>query len=105
MHVPRRRNHRPVSTLIADAFAAWRAIRADFDNVIEAAYDRAERDTAGNLLNRRGEHRGIDPRSLFYGPRARVDAYASDELREWFATHGRITFAEYETHRRQEYQP
>lgn len=94
-----------MSVLVAAGFDAWRAARADFEHVIEAAYDRAERDTAGNLLNARGRHRGIDPRSLFYGPAVRVRAYASDELVEWFARNGRITFAEYERHHREDLRP
>ncbi|MCM4078305.1 HNH endonuclease [Paractinoplanes hotanensis] len=37
----------------------------------------------------------MDPRSLFSGPAWRVDRFGSEELREWFAEHGRITLAKW----------
>jgi len=43
----------------------------------------------GVLLNKKG----INERSLFTGPQSRVDQYASDELKEWFASHPRPTRA------------
>lgn len=45
------------------------------------------------MLNRRGKAAGIDERSLFTGPQSRVNAYASDELKEWFEAHPRPTRA------------
>lgn len=93
----RRRNTRPAG-VIADAFARWRVIRAEFDDYLEAQVNEAERACAGILLNARGRAAGIDPRTLFYGPRARVNAYASEELLDWFHEHGRTTFATYERH-------
>lgn len=74
----------------------WRENRRDFADYLEAQHQAADLDTNGVLLNRRGRAAGIDPHSLFYGPRSRVDAYASEELRDWFTKHGRTTFAEYE---------
>lgn len=95
----RRRKRRVASGGILDeAFARWRRVRADFDDHLEAQLDAAERDCRGILLNARGRAAHIDPRSLFYGPAVRVTAYASEELREWFLTHPRTTFATYERH-------
>lgn len=51
----------------------------------------AENATRGVMLNRAGQRRDIDERTLFTGNRARVNRYASDELKEWFAAHGRPT--------------
>jgi hypothetical protein len=43
------------------------------------------------MLNRAGQHRDIDERSLFAGPQSRVLKYASAELIGWFGTHPRPT--------------
>jgi hypothetical protein len=51
----------------------------------------AEAATNGYLLNRAGQRRGIDERSLFAGPESRVLKYASAELIEWFQSHPRPT--------------
>lgn len=74
----------------------YRMCRGDYDLVILAMYERAEDDTRGALLNERGREAGIEPMSLFMGPRVRVDAYASEELREWFDANGRVTFDDFE---------
>lgn len=62
----------------------------------------AESATNGYMLNKEGQRRGIDERSLFTGPQSRVNKYASDELKEWFLTHPRMTRAEYDQQRRRE---
>lgn len=51
----------------------------------------AESATNGVMLNKAGVRAGINERSLFTGPRSRVEKYASPELREYFARHGRPT--------------
>lgn len=87
------------SPSILGALEVWRQIRSEFSDYLEAQYAQAEHDTNGVLLNARGKAQGIDAFSLFYGNRVRVTAYASDELLDWFAEHGRTTFAEYEAAR------
>jgi hypothetical protein len=54
-------------------------------------YLAAEAATNGYLLNRAGLAAGINERSLFTGPEARVRKYASPELLDYFSTHGRPT--------------
>ena len=51
----------------------------------------AENETKGYMLNAAGKKAGIDERTLFTGPASRVNKYASPELREYFAKHGRPT--------------
>jgi hypothetical protein len=51
----------------------------------------AENATNGYMLNAAGKAAGIDERTLFTGSGARVNKYASPELREYFAAHGRPT--------------
>ena len=43
------------------------------------------------MLNAAGKKAGIDERTLFTGPASRVRRYASPELLEYFARHGRPT--------------
>jgi hypothetical protein len=51
----------------------------------------AENATNGYMLNAAGKKAGIDERTLFTGPASRVRRYASPELLEYFARHGRPT--------------
>ena len=56
----------------------------------------AESWTRGNMLNKAGRAAGINPASLFSGPRARAYKYASEELqRYWAEQEPRRTYAEY----------
>lgn len=97
--MPRTR-HRD-SDIVGDAIRAALAerarIRADFDLHLESQMTEADRACrSAGMLNARGRAAGIDPRTLFYGPAVRVAAYASPELAGWFATNGRMTYAEFE---------
>ncbi|MDL9978840.1 hypothetical protein [Microbacterium candidum] len=83
-------------SLIRDGFAAWRECRADYELALYAQYIRAEAATNGAMLNERGRARGIDPLSLFMGNATRANAYASEELREHWASDPRVTFAAFE---------
>lgn len=85
-----------MSAIFATAVETYRECRAEFGIYLEAMYQAAEIDCNAVLLNRRGEAKGIDPFSLFYGPRTRVDAYASEELRNWFDRYGRTTYQQWE---------
>ncbi|WP_344161676.1 phage minor capsid protein [Nocardiopsis rhodophaea] len=69
--------------------------REQYRLFIERTYVAAETETRGFLLNAAGEAAGIDPMSLFSGPRARVERYASEELKRWFDEHGRTMFAQF----------
>jgi hypothetical protein len=84
---------------IARGFSLWRMLRAEYELAREAAYAAAEDGCRGVLLNARGERAGVSAYSLFMGPWSVAKAYASEELLEWWATHPRVTFAEYEQQR------
>lgn len=71
-------------------------IRDEFVRYIDSIYLAADADCKGVLLNRLGIAKGIDPYSLFEGPFSRVEKYASEELYQWFAEHGRITYGKFE---------
>jgi len=69
--------------------------RRMYDEYVYRQYLAAEDATNGYLLNRRGRAKGINPAQLFSGPARIAYAYASDELKEWWAEHGRLTQAEF----------
>lgn len=77
---------------VAQALDARRQCRADFEDYRLAEYARAEDACRGALLNRRGRDAGLDALDLFMGNEARAQAYASDELKEWWRDNGRPTF-------------
>jgi hypothetical protein len=78
--------------IIGAALAQWRETRAAYQDYLEAQYAAAVDATNGNLLNARGKAAGIHGHTLFMGTTARAHAYASPELLEWWAVHGRLTF-------------
>ena len=69
------------------------AQRTEREAAVENEFIQAERATNGYMLNRKGLARGISPRSLFTGPEATARRYASDELLDYWQTHGRPTAA------------
>ncbi|MBF4574702.1 hypothetical protein [Frondihabitans sp. VKM Ac-2883] len=84
------------SALFALAAGQWHTMRAEYEQIRENAYQRAEEATNGYLLNARGKRAGIDPYSLFMGNRARAYAYASEELIAHWEKHPRLTLADWE---------
>lgn len=90
-----------MSAIWDEALAQWHEMRSAYQDYLEAKYAAAENDCNAIMLSRRGLAAGVDPMTLFYGPRSRVVAYASEELQEWFRAHGRITIGEFERQYRQ----
>jgi hypothetical protein len=69
--------------------------REEYDTHLYTSYLQAESECRGALLSRAGQAQDIDPESLFSGRADRVRKYASEELKTWFARHGRITYTEW----------
>ena len=84
------------STLVSRALDGRNAVRAEFEDMRLAAYERAAEACRGTMLNARGKAAGIDSLSLFMGSAARAYAYASEELVEHWQTYPRPVFEEYE---------
>lgn len=84
------------SAIFREAAAQWRAMRADFELVLESTYAKAERDTNGVMLNRDGRREPITAWSLLTGPWSRVAKYGSPELIEWFGVNGRPSLEDFE---------
>ena len=61
----------------------------------EASIVAAEAATQGNMVNKKGRGRGIDPRTLITGRAENFERYASDELKEFYSTRHRPTAASF----------
>lgn len=77
-----------------------KAIRDDYDTWAYTQWLRAEEETRGNLLNREGTAKGVNPVGFFDGSLrpAQVRKYAAEELLRWFAEspgNGRLSFDEF----------
>jgi hypothetical protein len=57
----------------------------------EASYVAAEAATRGNMVNRKGRSRDVNPRTLIYARQDTFDRYASDELKEFYQSRHRPT--------------
>ncbi|NUK22062.1 hypothetical protein [Streptomyces lunaelactis] len=69
--------------------------RQMYDAYVYQQWLKAEDDCRGELLNAAAEAARRDPQALFSGPARVAYAHASDELKEWWGTHGRLTQAEF----------
>ncbi|MFF5495758.1 phage minor capsid protein [Streptomyces aquilus] len=72
-----------------------RQAREMYDEYVYMQFLKAEHDCNGYLLNKKGKAAGRSPQTLFSGPARIAYAYASDELKEWWGIHGRLTQAEF----------
>ncbi|MFF0894731.1 phage minor capsid protein [Streptomyces sp. NPDC003278] len=66
-----------------------------YDEYCIRQYLAAEDACNGYLLNKKAQAAGIDPGQLFSGPARIAYSRASDELKEWWKEHGRLTQAEF----------
>jgi hypothetical protein len=71
------------------------AARDEWQDGAYAQYLAAERETSGNLVNRRGVAAGVTDWSLWSGTEARARAYATEELRNFWDAHPRVTVTGY----------
>ncbi|MFJ9892712.1 phage minor capsid protein [Streptomyces sp. NPDC091280] len=69
--------------------------RALYEEYVYRQLLAAEDATNGYLLNKKAQAAGVNPAELFTGPARIAYARASDELKEWWAKHGRLTQAEF----------
>jgi hypothetical protein len=80
-----------------------RRATSDYQDEVYRQWLGAENGIQGSvMLNKAGQRAGISERSLFTGPQSRVNRYASDELKEWFESHPRMTRAEWDKRSRRE---
>jgi len=95
-----RRRPSPAETVArrrASRSPAEAAQRQAYDEFLETRYTAASSATHGQILSKRGERRGVDPRRAFTAQRANPADY-TEELRDWFRREGPTpTFEEYRT--------
>jgi hypothetical protein len=63
------------------------------EEAVETAWQAAESDTNGYMLNKAGREAGVSERSLFTGPESRARRYASEELLNHWQANPRPTAA------------
>lgn len=85
-----------LSALVEAALVIRAQLRDEFEDLRAAAYNFAVDETNGHLLSRAAKARGVDDYALFIGSRSWAYANASEELREHWERHGRLSFADYE---------
>jgi hypothetical protein len=66
-----------------------------YDEYVYRQYLQAEDELRGVLLSKKAAAAGRSPVTLFSGPARIAHANASDELKEWWLEHGRLTQAEF----------
>lgn len=85
-----------MSGIVSEAISTWRECRAAFEDYRAAEYEKAAAACRDRLVNREGRRRGVDAYSLFMGNRAHAYAWASEELVDYWETHTRPTYQEFE---------
>ncbi|NQD40568.1 hypothetical protein [Glutamicibacter halophytocola] len=74
----------------------WRDMKADYTLRLDASFHQADNDCHGHLLNKAGRDAHISAWELFRGSETYAYRYASRELVEWWALHGRLTLSAFE---------
>ncbi|MGN7187556.1 hypothetical protein [Microbacterium enclense] len=85
-----------MSPILGAAFEEQKRLREEFRALRTQQYIAAETATNGALLNQKGRRARIDPMRLFESNAAFAYCYASEELIDWWHSHPRMTFPEYE---------
>jgi hypothetical protein len=86
-----------MSPIFERAAREWAAMRSEYGDYLEAHIAAAYRATNGALLNARGRAAGVSEERLFLAGGSYAAAYASEELREFWATTPRMTVEAFET--------
>jgi predicted GH43/DUF377 family glycosyl hydrolase len=85
-----------LSPIFAEAARKWQEMSLEFMAYVDDAYNKALEATAGVLVNAEGRAKHIDGYILFRSNRAFSQKYASEELKEHWENHPRLTMIEYE---------
>lgn len=85
-----------MSPIFQRAAREWAAMRSEYADYLEAHIAAAYEATNGVLLNARGKAARVSEERLFTASGATAAAYASEELRDFWATTPRMTVAQFE---------
>ncbi|GAA4692096.1 hypothetical protein APR04_005775 [Promicromonospora umidemergens] len=86
-----------MSPIFQRAAREWAAMRSEYGDYLEAHIAAAYDATNGVLLNTQGRAAGVSEERLFLAGGTFAAAYASPELREFWAAHPRLTVEAFET--------
>lgn len=70
-------------------------VRRLYADHVRIQYLAAEQHTRGHMLSSIARSRGVDPQTLFSGPSRRAYGWASDDLKEFWEQHPRMTYVEF----------
>lgn len=84
------------SVIFEQAAQQWHTMRSDFLGHVDAEYDKALEHCSGVLVNNLGREQHVDGYDLFKGTQARADRYASEELKDYWTVHPRLSLVDYE---------
>jgi hypothetical protein len=93
--VERQRRDRVITDLRAEGYSGKgfdELTRKAFRDEVYQRYLAAEGATRGHMLTAEAQRAGVNPHTLFSGNEATARKYASDELKEWWDNHGRVTY-------------
>lgn len=85
-----------ISSIFKQAAAQWHEMRSDYLSHIDSEYDKALEACSGVLVNKEGRAQCVDGYDLFKGSQYRADKYASEELKEYWQAHPRLSLMDYE---------
>ena len=85
-----------MSTIFQQAAQQWHEMRSDYLSHIDSEYDKALEACSGVLVNKLGRERHVDGYDLLKGSQHRADKYASEELKEYWTVHPRLSLMDYE---------
>jgi hypothetical protein len=85
-----------MSPIFERAARQWADMRAEYGVWLEAHIDAAYDATNGVLINARGRAAGVSETRLFTAGGAYAAAYASEELRDFWAATPRMTVTDFE---------
>lgn len=85
-----------MSLIFALAADLHREMMTQYRAAIEAQISQADHDCHGYLASKLGKAEGLTGEELFTGSEKRAYMYASPELVQWWAVHGRLTQAAFE---------
>ena len=84
-----------MTTIFQYAAQLWAEMRRDFEDYLESEYQRAEEFTNGVLLCP-GSRSQVDAYSLFIGPEKNAFKHCSEELKDYWAQHPRMSLSDFE---------
>lgn len=96
----------PLGPLVVAALELRKEVRQEYELLLEELHGAAETQCNGQLVNERGRQKGVTSWELFTRNSAAMrEAYATEELVEWFRLNPYPTYQQYEESRARDLLP